>query len=254
MATAGVTRSGDWGVPLIGWGISLTRRRALRPNGPPPDARRHRPHEPVRAPPFRPPRRARRGERAPSSRRAARLRVRRLRDREERAGRGRLPHQPRPGGRRGEALQQVRRAVRPPGRGHEPRGGDAGRRRRGDDLPHADEADRRDQPRRSLRRGRAGRGQRLADSGPGGQRVPLRPRPVEPGGLHDRRQPRHELGRAAHAEVWRHGQPRPRCRDGPARRIGPGSRRHGRGLHGIRPARPRGRQRGGRLGSRRKSP
>ena len=37
--------------------------------------------------------------------------------------------------------------------------------------------------------------------------LPLRPRPVEPGGLHDRRQRRDQLGRAAHAQVRRDGQP-----------------------------------------------
>ena len=46
----------------------------------------------------------------------------------------------------------------------------------------------------------------------------LRARSLEPAGLHDRRQHRRQLGRAAHAEVRRHHQPRPRPRGGPARR------------------------------------
>ena len=51
-------------------------------------------------------------------------------------------------------------------------------------------------------------------------RLPLRPRPVQPGRLHHRRQRRHQLRRAAHAQVRRHRQPRPRRRAGAARRPG----------------------------------
>ena len=40
-----------------------------------------------------------------------------------------------------------------------------------------------------------------------GTGLPLRPRPVEPGGLHDRRQRRDQLRRPAHAQVRRDGQP-----------------------------------------------
>ena len=54
----------------------------------------------------------------------------------------------------------------------------------------------------------SGRGQRLADAVAGRHRLPLRPRPVEPGGLHDRRQRRDQLGRPAHAQVRRDRQPR----------------------------------------------
>ena len=117
-----------------------------------------------------------------------------------------------------EALQPPRRPVRPAGGGDEPGGGDARRRRRGDDLPDADEADPGDQHPRPLRDRRAGRGQRLADPGLAGTGVPLRARPVEPDRLHDRRQRGDELGRPAHPQVRRDGQPRPGGRAGPARR------------------------------------
>ena len=68
-----------------------------------------------------------------------------------------------------------------------------------------------DQPPRPLRRRRAGRRQRLADQRPEGDRLSLRARSVEPGGLHDRRQRGDQLRRAAHAQVRRHGQPRARA-------------------------------------------
>jgi hypothetical protein len=69
----------------------------------------------------------------------------------------------------------------------------------------------------------------VAHARPGRHRVPLRPRPVEPVGLHDRRQRRDEFGGAAHAQVRRHGQPRPGGRAGPARRHRRVDRRDDRG-------------------------
>ena len=102
-------------------------------------------------------------KRAASARRDAGLRVRRLRDREERARRRRLSDvdRARRGGR--QALQPPRDPVRSPRGRHEPGGRDAHDRRRGDDLPDADEADPRGQHPRPLRDRRAGRRQRLAD-------------------------------------------------------------------------------------------
>ena len=80
--------------------------------------------------------------------------------------------------------------------------------------------------------------------GPGGHRVPLRPRPVEPGGLHHRRKRRDQLRRPAHAEIRRHGQPRPRPGAGPARRHRRRDGRDRRGAPRLRPDRPDRRQRG----------
>ena len=79
--------------------------------------------------------------------------------------------------------------------------------------------DSRDRPPRSLRRGRAGRGQRLAHAGPGRHRLSLRPRPVEPGGLHHRRQRGHQRRRPAHAQVRRDRQSRARRRGRAGRRL-----------------------------------
>ncbi len=101
-----------------------------------------------------------------------------------------FPTSTRAGRRGGQALQSPRRPVRPARGRDEPGRGHAGHRRRGDDLPDPDEADPGDQHPRPLRDRRAGGGQRLADPGAGRDRIPLRPRPVEPGGLHDRRQRR----------------------------------------------------------------
>ena len=72
----------------------------------------------------------------------------------------------------------------PRGAGHEPGGGHAGGRRRGDDLPDADEADPRGQHPRPLCDRRARSGQRLADPRLGGHGLPLRSRSLEPDGLH----------------------------------------------------------------------
>ena len=177
-------------------------------------------------------------------RRAARLRVRRLRDRQERARRGRVPDLDRAGRGRGPGVQPPRRPVRPEGGRDEPGGRDVGRRRRRHDLPHADEAHPGDQPGGPLRGGRAGGRERVAHAGAGGLGVPLRPRPVEPGGLHHRRERRHELRRAAHAEIRGDGQPRPRPGIGLARRRGRDRGRPLRGFAGVRPGRARGGERG----------
>ena len=77
-----------------------------------------------------------------------------------------------------------------------------------------------------------------------GHRVPLRPRPVEPGGLHDRRQRRDQLGRAAHAQVRRDRQPHQGGDARHARRHGRRDRRDHRGQPRLRPDRPGRRQRG----------
>ncbi len=140
-----------------------------------------------------------------------------------------FPTYDRAGGRDRQALQPARCPIRAARGRDEPGGGNAGAGRRGDDLPDPDEADHRDQHPRPLRDRRAGGRQPLAHAGPGGNRVSLRTRPVEPVGLHDRRQRGDELGRAAHAQIRRDGQPRARRRAGPARRIGRRHRRRDRG-------------------------
>ena len=66
----------------------------------------------------------------------------------------------------------------------------------------------------------AGRGQCLAQSGPQGDRLSLRPRSVEPRGLHDRRQRGDQFRRAAHAQIRRHRQSRPGRRSRAGRRLG----------------------------------
>ncbi len=116
-----------------------------------------------------------------------------------------------------KACNELGVAVPRPRGGHEPRRRlPAGRRRR-HDRAGADEADPRGQRPRPLRRRRAGRRQSLAHQPPQAARLPLRPGPVEPGGLHHRRQRRDQLRRAAHAQVRRHRQPRPRRRARAAR-------------------------------------
>ena len=54
----------------------------------------------------------------------------------------------------------------------------------------------------------------------GGHGLSLRPRPLQPDGLHHRRQRGDQLRRAAHAEVRRYGQPHSRRGAGAARRHG----------------------------------
>ena len=84
-------------------------------------------------------------------------------------------------GRDRENLQHVRGAVFAARGRHQPgRRMFAGRRRR-DDRAHADEADPGNQPARSLRRGAAGRGERLADQRLEGDGVSLRPDPSSQG-------------------------------------------------------------------------
>ncbi len=117
------------------------------------------------------------------------------------------------------AVQRVRRALFA-ARGRHQSGGrlPAGRRRR-DDRADADEGDPGNQSARSVCGRAAGRGQRLADAGPQRDRLPLRPRSIEPGSLHDRRQCGHQLGRTAHAQVRRHRQPRAGGRSRAGRRL-----------------------------------
>ena len=77
-----------------------------------------------------------------------------------------------------------------------------------------------------------------------GNGLSLRARPVEPGGLHDRRQRRDQLGRAAHAQVRRDRQPHQGGDAGHARRHGGRDRRGHRGQPRLRPDRADRRQRG----------
>ena len=113
-----------------------------------------------------------------------------------------------------------------------------------DDLPDADEADPRGQHPRPLRDRRVGRRQRLADALAGRDRLSLCARPVEPGGLHDRRQRRDQLGRAAHAQVRRDRQPHQGGDPRHARRLGRRDRRGHRRQPRLRPDRADRRQRG----------
>ncbi len=68
----------------------------------------------------------------------------------------------------------------------------------------------------------------------GGDRLSLRTRSVEPGGMHDRRQRCDQLGRAAHAQVRRDGQPHQRDDARHARRHGRRDRRGHRRQPGLR--------------------
>ena len=87
----------------------------------------------------------------------------------------------------------------------------------GDDLHQPHEAHRRDRRRQPPRRRRGRRRQPGGDErGAAAHGLLLRARSVEPAGVHHRRQRRRELRRAAHAQVRRHDQPRPRRRAGAA--------------------------------------
>ena len=84
--------------------------------------------------------------------------------------------------------------------------------RRHDDLLRADEPDSRDRhPERASGRA-AGRRESRSHAGRAAVRILLRTRPIQPAGLHDRRQCRRKRRWAAHARLWRHDKPRARTR------------------------------------------
>ncbi len=99
-------------------------------------------------------------------------------------------------------------------------------------------------PRHPVRVGRAGGPEPRSDRGRGPPGPALCPRPLEPGGMLDRRQRRHERRRPALPGLRGHGPARARRRDRDARRRGPGDRRPGPGSARIRPARVHRRRRG----------
>ena len=102
------------------------------------------------------------------------------------------------------ALPRAPRAVRRARRRHRALGRRAAGRGRRRHLARAAEPHPRDRPRARARRRRAGRDEPRDHEGGRGRRLLLRARPVEPAGLHDRRQRRRELRRRALPEVRLH--------------------------------------------------
>ena len=139
---------------------------------------------------------------------AAHLRVRRAHRPPRRAGARRAAAVDRRGAGRRPRLRRARRAVRRTRRrdGAVGRRASACRRRRHLARPH--EPDPRDRPRERPRDVEPGVTNLASDAGGHAARLLLRARPVEPAGVHDRRQRGRELGRRALPEVRLHGQPR----------------------------------------------
>ena len=116
-------------------------------------------------------------------------------------------------------VQPARRPICAARGGHEPVRGHAGRGRRRDDLPDEDEAHLEINTR-----------DRYAIVEPGVVNIWLTralagsgfhyPGPIQPDGLHHRRQRGHQFGRPAHAEVRGDGEPREGRRAGAPRRVG----------------------------------
>ena len=154
------------------------------------------------------------------------------------AGHGRRGARGRPAAPRG------RRAVRRARRRHRALGRRRGRRRSGPPRPHPPEPHPPGRRRPPARRGPARRGERPAVGGGRAARAPLRPRSVEPGGLHRRRQRRRERRRAALPQVRRHHQPHRAARGRAGRRLGRRARLAARRAVGARPRRAVRRQRG----------
>ena len=144
-------------------------------------------------------------------------------------------------------LPRASRPVRRPRRGHRALRRRPARRRRRRHRAHAPQPRARGRPRARPGGGRAGRHEPRHHPCGRRRRLLLRPRPVEPAGLHDRRQRRRELGRRPLPQARLHRQPRPRrrrrppgrrARDAVARRRGPRPARRVRRLGGD--ARDRG--------------
>ena len=113
------------------------------------------------------------------------------------------------GGAGGRARHATRRrAVRRARRRHGALGRRAAGRGRRRDLARPDEPDPRGRPRVRAHRRAAGGDEPPGDRGGDRRRLLLRARPVEPAGLHDRRERRRELRRRALPEVRLHRQPR----------------------------------------------
>ena len=139
------------------------------------------------------------------------LRLRRLDDRAAPARGGGLPALRATGCRGGEARRAARRGGGRPRRRHQPgRRLPAARTAQRCGHAHADEQGARDRPPQPHGGGRGGRAQSAAHPGPGRHRLPFRPRPLEPGRQHHRRQRGHQRRRPAHAQVRRDRQPRAR--------------------------------------------
>ena len=177
------------------------------------------------APPRRPsrdrgPRRGRRRRRP-----APGLRVRHARLLQGHAGPRRAPAVDRGGAGRGAPLPGGGRPHHPARLGHgaHRRGDGAGGRR--DDRRQPDGPHPRGGPPEPLRGGGAGRDQPRPDPRRGGRRLLLRPGPLEPDGLLDRRERGHQRRRAARPQVRERGASRPRSR---------GGHRHRRGAHARR--------------------
>ena len=156
---------------------------------------------------------------ADRGRRAGTVRARRL----GAGGRGRgglLPDVDRRGRRRGPHRPEARPAVRRPGLGDRAGGRGRADRRPGGDRHHQDGPHPVHRPRRPRRLGRARCDQPRPHPGPRPTRPALRPRPVEPAGVHDRRQRGEQLGRPALPGLRGDQRPRAGARGGAARRGG----------------------------------
>ena len=123
------------------------------------------------------------------------------------------------------ALQPLRRPLRSARRRHRALGRLPADRGAGDDLSVAHESHRGDRRREPHRARRSGGGQSRRQRAGGGAWPLLCARSVEPARLHDRRQRGREFGRAAHAQVRRHDEPRALGRARSARRRGRRARR-----------------------------
>ena len=186
----------------------------------------------------------RRAARAPPPQRAARVRVRRAAGLPPASRARRLSrHARRARRRRARCWPTTSRRSSPRGAGTGLSGGVA-RRWRGAARAQPAQAHPPRRRREPARHRGAGRRERGAHARGRAVRPALRARPVEPDGVHDRRQRRRECGRPALPQVRRHAQPRARVHGRASRRRGRDARRSRRRGRRLRPAGRVHRQRG----------